>query len=159
MSLKSFRYDLPPRRGREYEPPATGRPKAQADPELALTGRYRGKKASDLEEVFGRALDKNPRVIWVQFQNLYGAPARNKAGAKTLDFLVFTGVLHLIQIDDEWIHKSASTKAKDLFSDAFIFQKLATKGAKQVRRIKGNQLRVGRKANQEKADRLVEEIL
>jgi hypothetical protein len=108
--------------------------------------------------MFGRALDKNKKVIWVKFQTLYGAPAKNVAGAKTLDFLIFTGVLHLIQIDDEWVHKSAATKAKDLFSDAFIFQKLAYQGATPVRRIKGNQLREGRKANQEKADRLVEEM-
>ncbi len=157
--MPTFRYKLPPKRGRDYEPLPVGRPRPQPDPELQLTGRYRGKKASDLEEVFGRALDKSPKVIWVQYQNLYGAPARNMAGAKTLDFLVYTGVLHLFQIDDEWIHKSASAKAKDRFSDAFIVQKLRTRGAKQVRRIKGNQLREGRKASQEKADKLVEETL
>lgn len=159
MPKKTFRFSLPPRRGRDYEPPLVGRPKPQPDEELRLTGRYRGKKASDLEEVFGRALDGSSKVIWIQYQSLYGAPARNMAGAKTLDFLVYTGVLHLIQIDDEWVHKSAATKAKDRFSDAFIFQKLRARGAKQVRRIKGNRLREGRKASRRKADRLVEEIL
>ncbi len=89
---------------------------------------------------------------------MFGAPARNMAGAKTLDFLVFTGVLFPVQIDDEWIHKSAGVKARDKISDAFIFEKLKRRGSQQVIRIKGNQLREGRVASQEKADKLVEEM-
>ncbi len=152
----TYRYKLPPRKGRRT--PAARRPKPERDPGEELTGRLRGKKASDLEEVFGRALNQSERILWWQYQNVYGAPARNMSGAKTLDFLVFTGVLHPVQIDDEWIHKSASTQANDRASDILINAKLSTRGARPVKRIKGNLLRVGRKANQEKANRLVEEL-
>ncbi len=156
--MPGFRYELPPRRGRDYEPPPTGRPEPLSELGLNLTGQVRGKKASDLEEIFARALEKSPKVVWWKREQLYGAPSRNAAGAKTLDYLVYTGVLYPIQIDDEWIHKSAATKAKDAMSDAFIFQKLASQGPRPVRRIKGNELRDGRRASQEKADKLVREM-
>ncbi len=156
--MPTFRYRLPPRKGVARERPSIRRPSPLDDLDLNLTGQVRGKKASDLEEIFARALDKSPKVVWWKRELLYGAPARNMTGAKTLDYLVYTGVLYPIQIDEEWIHKSAATKASDLFSDAFIFQKLISRGARQVRRIKGSELREGRKASQEKADKLVREI-
>ena len=153
----TYRYKLPPRFGRARRP-VIGRPAPIAADEETLTGRIRGRAASDLEEVYARALRKSGKVTWWKHQILFGAPARNLSGAKTLDFLVFTGTLHPVQIDDEWIHKSASTKAKDARSDQFIFMQLRARGARLVKRIKGNKLRVGSKANQEKADRLVEEM-
>ena len=153
----TYRYKLPPRFGRPRRR-VIGRPAPIIEDEDPLTGKIRGRGASDLEEIYSRALTKSEKVQWWKHNILFGAPARNVAGAKTLDFLVFTGVLHPVQIDDEWVHKSASTKAKDARSDQFIFMQLRGKGAKLVKRIKGNELRQGQKANQEKADRLVEEM-
>lgn len=124
----------------------------------ALSGVLKGKTASDLEEVFGIALDNNPRVQWWEFRKNYGAP-RGQVGAIELDFLVSTGTLYLFQIDGDWIHRTAEARAHDLVQDMRLNEMMKTKGARPVVRVQGSRLQDGLVASQEKANRLVEDLI
>ena len=127
------------------------RPEEQPKPDEGLTGYVQGQDASALEERFARSMDKNQRIQWYDFQKSYVAPP-GVAGEKTLDFLVGAGLIYPIQIDGDWIHKSASARARDRDSDAEIDQILQG-SAQLVKRIGGHELET-----QEMSDRLVEEL-
>lgn len=122
-----------------------------------LSGVLQGKKASDIEEVFGIALDNHEPVQWWSFRNVYGG-APGTFGSIELDFLIYTGALYPVQLDEDWIHHTAQDKAHDMLQDARLNEILRPRGARPVERIKGSKLRDGRVANQERADRLVQEM-
>lgn len=117
-----------------------------------LTGFVRGKKASDIEERFGRALDKNQRVSNYLFQVSYIA-GMNLPGEIRLDFLVFSGGTEWpIQIDGEFAHKTAAQKAEDAIKDAILDDFLKGK-AQATQRIDGELL-----DTQDNADKLVRRL-
>jgi len=81
-----------------------------------------------------------------------------QVGSIELDFLVYTGTSYPVQIDGDWIHRSAEAKAHDLLQDARLNAILQPRGAMPVERIPGYKLQDGREASQDKADRIVEEM-
>lgn len=142
--LKKIRKPVPDMR-------AVNRPVKEVEMEN-LTGFVRGKKASDIEERFGRALDKNPRVSNYLFQVSYIA-GMNLPGEIRLDFLVFSGGTSWpIQIDGEFAHKTAAQKAEDAIKDAILDDHLKGQ-AQPVQRIDGELL-----DTQENADKLVRRL-
>ena len=150
----TYKHSMPPRRRQ----PRVAQAAVALSPEgPLLSGMVKGKKASDLEEVFARALDKTDSVQWWQFRNHYGAPM-GQVGSIELDFLVYTGTSYPVQIDGDWIHRSAEAKAHDLLQDARLNAILQPRGAMPVERIPGYKLQDGREASQDKADRIVEEM-
>jgi len=85
-----------------------------------LTGQVQGDRASQYEERFARALDKNENVQRFDFLPQYILP-RGYGGGIQLDFMVHAGgLLYPIQIDGDWIHRSAEAKARDEFQDTVL---------------------------------------
>lgn len=129
------------------------RPKPVNDEE-ALTGYVEGKSASDIEERFARALDNLSTVEGYEFLPVIIAPP-NVAGSIQLDFLVYSGGLWPIQIDGDYIHKSAEAKAHDLLQDALTddYFRSQGRGAQPSKRIPGHKLET-----QSEADSVAREL-
>ena len=151
----TYKYQLPPRAGLPRVP--AKRLVSETKDELPLTGQIRGRKASDIEEVFSWALDLQDTVEWWQFRKSYGSPA-GQVGFIELDFLIYTGALHMIQLDEDWIHHTAEDKAHDMRQDALLYEMLKYKGVRPVVRIPGSKLRDGKVASLDRAKALVEEM-
>ena len=133
--------------GRVYRGP-------QEAKEERLTGQVNGKKASDLEERFYRATRKDRRIQWVRFETVYGAPSSGMYGSAELDFLLFTGTHYPVQIDGEWIHKSAEARHSDYEHDLIIMERLRSRGVQEISRVRGKYLKT-----QKDADSVVQQIL
>jgi hypothetical protein len=116
---KAFKYRQPP------TPPLQPANRAQAQKEVeGLTQTVQGKRASDIEERFARALDGNERVEGYDFivHQITGA---NLPGEAQLDFLVTSGgQQYAVQIDGEFAHKSAEQRAGDAVQDARLSEAL-----------------------------------
>lgn len=94
-----------------------------------LGGVVQGKAASDIEERFARALERNPRVDDYQFivHTITGA---NLPGEAQLDFLVTSGGQdYAVQIDGAFAHKTAAQKEQDRVQDVRLSEVLNGKVA------------------------------
>ena len=86
-----------------------------------LTGYVRGRKASTLEERFARALDKAGQIDEYWFDVLVRTPFSLPGQENRVDFFVWIGeVLHPIEIDGGFVHKSAEAKNDDLARDGIL---------------------------------------
>jgi len=86
-----------------------------------LTGYVRGRKASSLEERFARALDKVGNINRYWFDVEVRTPFTLPGQENKVDFFVWIGeVLHPIEIDGGFVHKSAEAKSDDLKRDAIL---------------------------------------
>jgi len=125
-----------------------------------LTGFVQEQEASDIEERYARALNKNKNVQRFSFREHYFGPARNTPGAKEVDFMVMAGgTWWPNQIDGEIGHKSAAQKSNDRISDAVLNQYFAQYGINPVKRIPdGVKYLMDALDTQESADSIVEEL-
>ena len=134
-------------------PAARQAPNSPVDKEV-MTGFVMGESASDLEERAYRSTIKLPAVTAIEFQPSF-LSGRNMPGEYRLDFLVYVGgVQYPIQIDGEWIHKSAEAREEDRIKDALFDNEMIGTGALPVRRINETEI-----PDQEHSDRLFQEIL
>ena len=127
------------------------RPQVMNDGEV-LDKEVQGQAASDLEERFAKALDKNSRVTGYEFRVPYLA-GRSMLGEVELDFAVYAPLLYPVQIDGEIGHSSAEQIAKDLFNNARLDEHLRGIAAAPVVRVKWLDLQT-----QDDADQLVREM-
>lgn len=147
-AVKVQPYKRPPR-ATKFLPSV--RPQLMDDGEL-LDKEVQGMPASDLEERFSNALEKNARVHNYEFRVPYIA-GRSMLGEVELDFAVYAPLLYPVQIDGEVGHSSAEQVAHDALNDALLNEKLKGIAAAPVVRIKWHQLET-----QADADQLVEEM-
>lgn len=121
MTTKPFRF---PKSRKSRDPQITARPKLVRETEKPLTRNVQGQPASDLEERFARALEKER--IGYAFQFVHGAP-KGLPGFQSLDFLVLTPVPVAVQVDDTtFIHKG--TAAHDELVDTKTIHNLRRMG-------------------------------
>jgi hypothetical protein len=119
-----------------------------------LTGMVMGQSASALEERAYRSIVKIPGVLAIEFQPSFLA-GRGMPGEYRLDFQVtMPGYIQPIQIDGEWIHKSAEAREEDEVKDIQFDNEMMGTGALPVRRV--NELEI---PDQARSDQLLREIL
>jgi hypothetical protein len=145
------KYKLPPR------PPSGDRLNRPQEPssEEAFSGVVQGKTASTLEERVARSLDKaKSRIEGYAFQRKVDTPYSLPGQDNSVDFAVwmFAGTQPL-EVDGDWIHKSAGDKGKDELRDGIINEAMAPRGWLPIKRIKGFEIET-----QEMSDALINEI-
>jgi hypothetical protein len=100
-----------------------------------LTGFIRGQPASNLEERFALALDQISTLSY-EFQPSY-IGARNTSGEVKLDFMVYQGgQMFPIQIDGDYVHKTAAQREEDKVKDEQLDQYLSPYLAMPTMRLK-----------------------
>lgn len=132
-----------------------------------LSGQVRGKKASDIEERFARAVDKLPE--WGYSFRLRISPLthrvsgiiQNLPGEVEIDFLLYRGSTLLpIQIQGEIGHfYTAWQSVVDDEKEETINGVMRAYGAQPVLLVPEKREDLWRLANQENADQLAREIL
>jgi len=142
--VKVFKFKPPPR-PKEVDLNRL-RPVAE---EEGLTGYVHGKRASRGEELFARALDK--QELDYVFSYLIYTPYQIPGQSNQIDFIVTVGERYPLEIDDEWIHKSAERRARDKMRDAILNEEL--EGWQPIERIPWTT-----EYTQEDADRIVGEL-
>ncbi len=142
-----FKYRLP--KQKKLEPDRTP---IESDEDEALTGYVQGLEASDLEERFARALDKFG--IGYDFEFLVETAFTLPHELKQVDFMTYAGQPRPVEVDGEWVHKSAEQREYDRERDAQIFQALSPRGYLPVLRIPGENL-----LTQDFADTIVQEYI
>ena len=147
----TFKYK-PARRAHLREP--AWNQQRQAEREF-LSGIVQGLAASDIEERFSRALDKDDRVIGYTFREAVLA-GRNLPGQLEVDFMIETagGEIWPVQVDGEFAHKGASKRQEDALKDTMINDYYRRYGVHPVKRIDGDLLKTQKDANE-----LVKEML
>ena len=121
-----------------------------------LTGYVNGRRAYSTEERFARALAKSDRIEKWWFDVLVHTPYQIPGQENQVDFFVWSGgILHPIEIDGEFSHKTSEQKAHDIERDAILNPIIQQRnpGALPIERIPGDYLET-----QIDADRLVREI-
>ena len=146
-----------PKHRRKVTRPSTHRVKPYEEKEV-LTGQVNGQDASDIEERFARALNK--QQISFEFRVFNFAPVRNVPGADETDFMVYSyGAIQPVEIDGEFAHKTQAQRAGDLAKDAVLNDYLSGQGYNPVMRIPdGTVTMAGILDEQGSADALVEEL-
>jgi len=104
--------------------------------EEAFTGQVQGKKASDIEERFARGLQRDSRVESFRFRMVKGA-LPGTFGSVELDFYIRAGAWYPVQLDGDWIHKSASARAQDRMQDEKLWQALSYDNPQPISRVRG----------------------
>lgn len=124
-----------------------GKPSVQKQDEF-LSGYINGMKATDIEERFARALNKDKRIDGFIFRMPIMSP-RHMAGQIELDFLAQSGPHYYpVQIDGAYAHKNIGKQQDDAKKDILINEYLRkTYNALPIIRIKGIDLET-----QEEAD-------
>jgi hypothetical protein len=145
-----FKYKIP----RKKRQPAPAYNAQQDIQDEGLTGMVNGEPASDLEERFARALDKDTRVNGYSFREAV-ISARNLPGQLEVDFVVQVGpMVYPIQVDGEFAHKGTSKKQSDRIKDMEVDEYYKQYGAQPVQRINGDLL-----SDQDSANKVVRELL
>ena len=130
-----FKYKIP-----KIEPiPEPYLPGPTTPPE-GLSGSVRGKKASDLEERFAKALDRLGNIQGYRFNVIIDTPFQIPGQSYQIDFIVYQyGLTHFIEIDGEYAHKTAEQKADDLARDQILSSYLEKgwPGAQPIVRVEG----------------------
>jgi len=114
-------------------------------PDERLSGFVHGMEASTLEERFARALDR--RGLRFIFQHRIDTPYQIPGQENEVDFVVEEYGTHPIEVDGNWIHKSAAAKAKDKLRDAILDDILGKEGWHPIVRVPGNELEDQAQAN------------
>jgi hypothetical protein len=147
-AVKAYQYKIvtPPKVEFHHD-----RPQIMEDGEV-LDKIVQGKRASDLEERFAKALDKNANVSSYEFI-VHNVVGRNLPGEVQLDFAVYAPLLYPIQIDGPFAHKNAAQRENDRMKDAILDEFLKGYAAAPVKRITDERLHT-----QAQADELVKEL-
>jgi hypothetical protein len=117
-----------------------------------LTGFIGTEPASDLEERYGRSLDK----LGKQFQFQYEVYTANTLPGeqKVVDFVVSDGEIpYPEEVDAAFTHKTAEQKSYDTVRDAIVNDVLSKEGFQPVKRIDGERMNT-----QEGADQVASEL-
>jgi hypothetical protein len=146
MKPKVFKYKLKPRPPKQ----PLNRIAGQSVDER-LSGFVHGQEASTLEERFARALDN--RGFRYVFQFRVDTPYQIPGQENEIDFVVEEYGTHPIEVDGNWVHKSAAAKAKDKLRDAILDDELGKQGWHPIVRVPGNDLE-----DQERANEVVEAL-
>ena len=147
--MKHYQY----RKSGWRRPEADRRPPSSTSETEGFTGFVKGKKASDLEERYARALDSNPRVTGYRFNELINTPFQIPGQLNQIDFIVYSGpFVQPVEIDGEFSHKTQEDKAHDLIRDQQLmpYIKAIWPGAREIVRIPDTKL-----LTQDQADTLV----
>lgn len=117
-----------------------------------LTGYVHGLEASELEERFAKSLTRHGLTFQFQYEvlTMAGIPGEENV----VDFVVETGQPYPVEIDGNWIHKSAAQREKDRLRDAQVNEVLQNWGFLPILRIPGDQI-----ADPEHTDAIVEEYI
>jgi len=146
----TFRYKLPPKPPHQRLnrlPPG----KAAEN----LTGVVKGKKASDLEERWARALNKDEGVTDYTFQYIVTTPYEIPGQKNSVDFVIqYDDQWWAIEIDGTFVHKTANKRAEDRLRDAFVNEQLRKDGIQPIQRVAGEELQT-----QDAADRAERQVL
>lgn len=120
--------------------------------EEILSGYVDGKPASDLEERWARAERRAKRDFI--FQYTVNTPYQLPGEGNSVDFMDTTDTWQPIEIDGNFVHKSAQQRAHDEARDAMLNQVFAERSILPIVRIPGDDI-----PTPEDADRLLKEIL
>ena len=127
LVVRPFKYKLS--RTPAQITPAPSLPKVNA--EELLIGFVHGKRASDLEERFARALDES-RLQFIFQYPVYGA-YQIPGEENKIDFMVFDGpVLIPVEPRGGFIHESPSKKALDGRRTQILNEALARQGIREI---------------------------
>lgn len=119
-----------------------------------LSGFIFGQKASDIEERFARALNREKRVKEFRFREPI-INSRNLPGQLEVDFIATAGAsVYVFQVDGEMAHKGYGKKQDDARKDVLVNEFMKRYNAFPVKRIPGEAL-----ATQEQADQTVRELI
>lgn len=121
-------------------------PPIKKDEERPLTGFVMGKAASDIEEVYARALRSAGYTFVFDFalKTKLSTPGRKNQ----IDFLVnISEVWHAIEIDGEFAHKTNSKKLQDQQRDIFVNEQLKKENIKPIQRVMYTDLMSQNQAN------------
>lgn len=140
---------------RKARKPAPFGEQVRAKQDEMLSGYIYGDAASDIEERFARALQKDTRVSGFSFREAV-ITARNLPGQLEVDFVVSVGpMVYPFQIDGEYAHKGIAKKQDDARKDSLVNEYMMKQyGAQPVIRIDGERL-----SSQDDADKLVRSLL
>lgn len=141
-----YKYKLPSNPPREQR-------KMRNEPipeEEGLTGYVQGRQASELEERYAKALDKNDNVRGYDFQFIVTPPTQIPGQSNLIDFMIDAGLRYPVEVDGDWVHKTAAQKDKDAQRDAILDEYLKRFNIEPITRIEGWKLEA-----QEDADRVV----
>jgi hypothetical protein len=118
---------------------------------IPLTGFVQGRKASDIEERFARALERSG--LKFLFQARVSVMESVPGQDKLVDFMVDAGNRYPIEIDGPIAHRTAAQKGKDLIREILLNHTFLRRGIMPIRRVKWWQLEI-----QSLANRLVGEL-
>ena len=105
-----------------------------------LSGSVMGKKASDLEERFAKALNKLKNIQGYRFDTIIDTPYQIPGQSYQVDFVVSQySSTHFIEIDGEFTHKTAEQKSDDFARDQILgsFLNKTWPGAQPIVRVEG----------------------
>lgn len=122
MTIKPYYY---PRRSRRLPRVPVNRPKPANDDE-ELTGFLRGLPASDLEEIFGNALDFNKKEFAFKIE----FPVSGSIDFKEVDFIVEQEFP--LEVYGEIGHDSSAEQGKDLIREIFLNETFRTQGLRPL---------------------------
>ena len=123
---------------------------AVKDP-IPLTGKVKGKRASDLEERFARGLTAAGLEFTFQYQVKLESSLPGQE--KVIDFLVDAGWRYPVEIDGVIAHRTAVQQGRDLLREILLNHSLHKWGILPIQRVKWWQLNA-----QEMADRAVRQM-
>ena len=107
-------------------PPLTARKRRPEPFEFSdtLLGSVHGRRASDIEERYARALDKLVKAKAIdhyEFSVLVSTPFQLPWQENEIDFFVWQGgVLYPVEVDGAFTHKTAEQHAQDRMRDAVL---------------------------------------
>ena len=105
--------------------------------EEELTGEVQGSRASKYEEMAARALDMMANVVDYIFQYEIASPYTIPGYENKIDFMVnLGGTYRALEIDHEWIHKTADAQEYDRIRDQVLNEVLQGQGMLPITRIK-----------------------
>ncbi len=151
MSIpKQYKYKIPPRQDEDLDLHRLEPVSNPADP-IPLNGWVHGKKASDLEERFARALNKLALEYWFQVK-VYVATSP-PGGGKRVDFAVDLGIWYPVEVDGPLGHSTAAQQGRDEVREMLLNAVFRHMCWAPLRRVKWWQLET-----QEMTDRIVREM-
>jgi len=122
--------------------------------EEPLIGEVQGLQARQGEERLSRAFDKIERIREYKFRPTYVA-GRGVPGSIEVDFMVDYGPILLVFVDDlEFVHKSASARARDKFNEIILSTRMAGTRVQPPVRVAAGDL-----DTQDDADAVAERLL
>jgi hypothetical protein len=114
---------------------------------IPLTGWVQGRRASDLEERFARALIQ--AGLSFTFQEQVTLAGMIPGQEKRVDFMVLCGMPCPVEIDGPIAHQTAGQKGADLVREILLNHAFLRRGIQQIRRVKWWRLESQQMANRQ----------